>query len=100
MSTLYFAVWDDAKEVARGDPIQFGTITIDVASAQSVAIAQGGAATGRKRVRVWGDVDCFVHYGANPTAANDGTAGFPVGQKNPEYFDVQVGHKLATIVKS
>jgi len=97
MATLFYAVYESAGEVALGDPIQEGTVTIGVASAQSATIS--GSGRKRKRVRLYADVNAFVTWGSNPTALNDGTDGRPMGADNPEYFDIEAGHKIATILR-
>ena len=98
MATLYFAVFESAAEVALGEPIQEGTVAIGATSAQSSAIS--GSGSKRKRVRVFCDSNAFVAWGADPTAENDGTGGRPMGSENPEYFDIQSGHKIAVIERA
>ena len=95
MATLFFRVWGSAAEVALGDPIQEDVITIAAASAQSAVIS--GSGNKRKRVRLFADANCFVTWGADPTAKNDGTDGMPMGSENPEYVDIQSEHKIAVI---
>jgi len=95
MATLFIAVWEDAEEVALGNPIQEMTVDIGVASAQSDAIS--GTLNKRRRVRLFADGNCFATWGADPTALNDGTDGRPLGASTPEYFDIQSEHKIAVI---
>ncbi len=98
MATLFFCVFSGAVEVAAGDPIQEGIVTIGGASAQSVAIV--GTGRKRQRVRVLADADCFATWGENPTAKNDGTDGRPLVAGSAEYFDIEAGHKIATIERA
>lgn len=95
MSTLFITVWDVAAEVAQGDPIQEMTITISGTSAQSTAITADSRR--RKRVRLFTDTDCFVTWGSDPTAASGSSR--PMGAENPEYFDIEAGHKIAVITR-
>jgi len=73
MATLYFCVFEGAAEVATGDPIQEGVVTVQGSSTQSAVIT--GTGKKRRRVRVFTDTNCFVTWGENPTALNDGTEG-------------------------
>ena len=95
MTTLFFAVFLGAAEVAAGDPVQESTVDIGVASAQSAAIT--GTDRKRHRVRVFADINCFATWGENPTALNDGTSGRPLEAGSAEYFDIEAGHKIAVI---
>ena len=98
MSSLFVAVFDDAAEVALGKPTQEFIVDISGTSAASAVIS--GIDNRHKRVRLWADIDCFVTWDVGtPTAINDGSGGRPLGAKNPEYFAVQVGQKLAVIAK-
>lgn len=96
MAELFFCVFEGAAETASGDPIQEAKFTIDSVSPstiQSVAII--GSGKKRKRVRVFADGDCFVTWGSNPAAKNDGSDGRPVGAGVAEYFDIESEHKLS-----
>jgi len=95
MATLYFCVWEDAGMVALGQPIQEGTIAIGGASAQGAVIS--GSPRRPRRVRIFCDVDAFVTWGEDPTAVNDGSDGRPMGSENPEYWDLEAGHRIAVI---
>lgn len=95
MATLFITVWEDAEEVALGGPIQETAIAIGATSSQSDVIT--GTLRKRRRVRLFADVDCFATWGENPVALNDGTDGRPMGADNPEYFDIEAGHKIAVI---
>ncbi len=96
MATLYFSVWEDAGVVALGDPIQESSLVIGASSVQS-AESIVGSDRKRKRVRLFADADCFVAWGDNPTALQDGTDGMPMSAGAPEYVDIEGGHKIATI---
>ena len=94
---LYFEVCESAVEMGKGDPIQQGRVEITGTSGQSAAIS--GSGRKRRAVRLWADVDCFVLWGANPTALQDGTGGQPYGASNPEWREIEAGHVIATIEK-
>ena len=98
MTTLFFAVYSGAAEVAAGDPVQEGVIDIGVGSVQSVVIA--GSGRKRLRVRVFADTDCFATWGENPTALADGLDGRPLSAGSAEYFDIEAGHRIATIERT
>ena len=98
MATLFFAVFRDAKEVALGNVIQESTIDIAATSTQSAA-AITGENRQRNRVRVLADAACFVTWGANPTATNDGLSGRPMATEVAEYFDIESGHFIACITR-
>jgi len=98
MATLFFTVFSGAVEVAAGDPIQEDKVAIVVASTQSAAIV--GTGRKRHRVRILADVDCFATWGENPVAKNDGTDGRPLVAGSAEYFDIEAGHKIATIERT
>jgi hypothetical protein len=95
MATLQFTVWEYASDVANGDPIQEDVVAIGGGSLQSDPIV--GSNRKRQRVRVVCDTNAWVTWGANPTALDDGTAGRMMGQENPEYFEIEAGHRLAVI---
>ena len=99
MATLYITVFQDSGSTAHGDPLQELVIAVGGASVQSVAL---NAADGKPRrtVRCFTDTDCFVTWGSDPTATNDGLAGIAVGTENPEYFLIKAGDKLATISRA
>jgi len=95
MATLFIAVWRDAEEVALGDPIQEMVVT--VAGASDVSDVIVGKNRERNRIRLLTDTNCFVTWGEDPTATNDGLNGRPMGSENPEYFDIEAGYKIAVI---
>ena len=95
MATLFFTVWEDAEEVALGQPLQENVITIGSGSLQGAVIV--GTGNKRRRVRIYVDADAFVIWSANPTATNDGLSGLPMGADNPEYFDISSSHRIAVI---
>lgn len=95
MATLFYCVFDGASQVANADPLQEGTVNIAATSTQSAAI--NGTNKLRRVVRLFSDADCFVTWGENPTALNDGTAGRPLGAENPEYFNIEAEHLIAVI---
>lgn len=98
MATLFFAVFADAKETAKGPVLQEGTVTISGTSAQSAVITGSNRAI--RRVRLFADTNCFVTWGENPTAKTDGTDGRPMGSENPEFWDIESGYKIAVIQRT
>lgn len=95
MATLYITVWEDAAEVALGQPTQEMVVSIGATSTQSAVIT--GTSNRHRRMRLMADADCFVTWGEDPTALADGTGGRPMGAENPEYFAINVGQKVAVI---
>lgn len=98
MATLFFTVFSGAVEVAAGDPIQEGKITIGAGSLQSAVIV--GTGRKRHRVRIFADTNCFATWGESPTAKDDGTDGRPLEAGSAEYFDIEAGHKIAVIERT
>ena len=96
MPVLYFATWDSAAEVALGQPTEEDSINISATATESNPLA--GTGKKRKRVRIFADSDCFVTWGENPTASSSN--GRPMGAENPEYFDIQSGHKISVIERA
>ncbi len=98
MASLFITVFEVAGATALGDPIQEEKVAIGAGSLTSTAIT-GLVATAVKRrtVRLYADVDCFVTWGAAPTATTDGTSGRALGADNPEYFHINAGDLIAVI---
>ena len=96
MASLQYTVWRTASEVALGDVLNEGVITIDVSSAQS-GVMKDTMENRNCRVRLMADADCWVTWGEDPTALNDGTGGRMLGAENPEYFDIRADYKIAVI---
>jgi hypothetical protein len=92
---LYIAVWDDAAEVALGNPTQEMVVAIGGTSTASLAVS--GPVNRHKRMRVFATANCFVTWGSSPVATNDGLTGRPLGSENPEYFDIITGQAVAVI---
>ena len=99
MADLFYTVWDTAAEVANGPVKNENKVTIAATSTQSGLIEAAGGNRSR-RVRIYAGAKCFVTWGANPTAVNDGTAGRAMGADNPEYYEIQADHKIAVIERS
>ena len=93
MATLWIAVFEGAAEVAMGDPLEETTVNIG-ATSTPMASAITGSGRKRRRVRLFADADCHVTWAASPTAS---TGNLPLGSENPEYFDIEAGHKVAVI---
>ena len=100
MATLQYTVFEGAGEVALGDPIQEGVVTITGTAAASAAIS--GSDRIRRRVRVAVDANCWVAWGAAAVALNDGTNGRMMGTdvSTVEYFDVECGHIISVIQRA
>ena len=99
MATLFIAVFGDASQTLIGKPVQEMTVTITGTSALSAALTQGNNKV-QRRVRLYADADCFVTWGEDPTALNDGTEGRPLGADNPESFAIDTGDKIAVIERT
>lgn len=96
MATLFIAVWGDATQTLVGNPVQEMTVSVGAGSLQSAVLIADNNKVWR-RVRLFTDADCFVTWGANPTAKNDGSDGRPLGAENPEVFTIESGLKIAVI---
>lgn len=99
MATLFIAVWGDATQTLVGDPVQEMTVAVGAGSLQSDVIVPGDKKAWR-RVRLFTDIDCFVTWGEDPTATNDGLSGRPMGAENPEVFTIESGKKIAVIERT
>jgi len=97
MATLQLTVFADATQVALGPVLQEEIVTYTSSSVQSNVITGSGLT---RLVRFYSDADCFVHWGSNPTALTNGTAGRYVGANNPEYFSLSAGEKVAVIERT
>ena len=98
MAKLFISVWGDATETLLGEPIQEAAVTFSGTSVQSAAITgPSGTRVVNRLVRLYADADCFVHWGSDPTALNDGTAGRALGADNPEVFGIVSGQRIAVI---
>lgn len=96
MATLFVTVWEHAGEVALGDPLQEFQVDIGGASTES-ADPIVGEGRKKRRIRLFADADCFVTWGETPVAVS--TASRPMGAENPEYFEIEAGHKIAVITR-
>lgn len=95
MATLQITVFEMAASTALGDPLQEEVVTVGAGSLSSNVIV--GSGKKRRTIRFYTDTDCFVTWGESPTAKTDGEAGRMLGADNPEYWNVQAGHKIAVI---
>jgi len=95
MATLQITVFEVAGSTALGDPLQEEIVAVGAGSLTSNVIV--GSGKRRRTVRFYTDTDCWVTWGASPTAKTDGTAGRMLGADNPEYWNVEAGHKIAVI---
>lgn len=98
MATLQITVFEAAREVALGLPLQEMAVSVGVSSTQSAVIT--GPSRRVQRCRIMSDSDCWVTWGENPTALNDGTDGRMMGANNPEYFAIEAGWKVAVIERT
>lgn len=99
MATLFIGVWGGAGLALVGEPLQEMAVTISGTSAQSAAVS-GPTKPAQRQVRLFTDMDCFVTWGANPTALTDGTGGRPLGAENPEVFTIDSGSLIAVIERT
>lgn len=94
MPSLQITAWNDAVSTSMGDVLQEEIVSIGAGSLQSGVIVGSGVF---RKVRMYADSDCFVTWGANPTATTDGTSGRFLGANNPEYFQLEAGERVAVI---
>lgn len=96
MADVQYTVWRSAAEVANGPVLNENVVAIGAGSVQSDDVVWPGNGNRGCRVRLAADADCWVTWGKNPTAENDGTGGRRMGAENPEYFDILANEKIAT----
>ncbi len=94
MATLFVTVWETAESVALGDILQEFQINIGATSTPSAA-AIVGTPRRKRRIRLFADADCFVTWAETPVAVS--SASRPMGEENPEYFEIEAGQKIAVI---
>ena len=99
MATLFISVFADATQTLLGVPVQEMTVAVGAGSLQSGVLTAGNNNVMR-RVRLFTDTDCFVTWGADPTAVGDGSAGMPMGAENPEVVGIETGQKIAVIERT
>lgn len=97
MPSLQLTVYEDAAEVALGDPILEEVVTVSGTSTLSSVIP---GTRKMRRMRLFSDVDVFVTWGAGtPEAKLDGTSGRMMAAESPEYFAIESGHFVAVIAR-
>lgn len=101
MATLQYTVFWGASETGKGPVLNEGIVTIAGTSDQSGVIDSGGGNQSRS-VRIAVDSNCWVTWGDDPTALNDGSEGRMMGTdvSTVEYFDIPAGHKIAVISRA
>jgi hypothetical protein len=96
MPDFYAHVFRDAGASAKGAVEQVLKVAIGTED-QSNAIVSNST-TQIKFVRCWADADCYIAWGADPTA--DADTGLPIGGGHgPEYLEMAVGDKISVIAK-
>ena len=100
MATLQFTVWKGAGAVAQGPVVNEDIITISSTSAQSSGVVDPAGGNKTRFVRIMADGDCWVTWGADPTALDDGTEGRMMGAENPEYWWITADQKIAVIERA
>ena len=100
MATLFITIFRDATVTLLGRADQEMTITVAGASAQSSVVTVPANGAGKRLARLYTDTDCFVTWGTDPTATNDGSSGMPLGADNPEVISVETGDKFAAIERT
>lgn len=96
MATLQYTVFHNAGATAQGPVLNEGVIAIAGTSTASSDTVDGVTNEAR-RVRLFADTACFVTWGANPTALNDGSDGRMMAAESWEYVEIQANHKIAVI---
>lgn len=99
MASVYGTVWEDAAQVALGDPLQHLTATIDGANSSAVIASTATGNRKRRKVRIFSEAAAWVKWGENPTATGASDS-MPVGANNPEYVDIEEGHVITAITRS
>ena len=68
-------------------------------SAQSGAIGTANLGDPKMRIvcRLVSDIDCWITFGTNPTAAIGATNSILLPASSVEYFDVPAGNKIGAI---
>lgn len=94
MASVFITVWDSAREVALGDPIQYAQAVIDSTNSNAIS----GSGKKRKRCRIYATADCWVKWGSSPTATGVADS-VPFGPDNPEYIDIEAGHIVTAITR-
>ena len=94
MANVNVTVFDGAASTPVGDPEQYLTAVIGGANSSAVL----GSNRKRWTARFYAESDCWLKWGANPTAtgASDSVA---LGADNPEYFNVEAGHVVTAITR-
>lgn len=101
MANLQYSVWPDAKQVALGVVSNENVIVIGGTSTQSGDVVDPSAASRSVRyVRLHAESNCYVTWGSDPTATNDGTGGRQISADSPEYFYMEAGWKIACITRA
>jgi len=89
MATATIGVYEDAKEVPYGVPIEVQTVTFTGTPGESAAIA--GDAGKMMRVRVVPDANCKFAVGEAPDTSVTGQF---QGAFSTEYWGIRAGHKI------
>lgn len=96
-------------EVQAARPALSQTVAIGAGSLQSAAFSTGPVGTyvntgvpvstpnNTSHIRLVATADCWVSFGANPTAASGGVTSILLPAGVPEYFWVLPGEKVAVI---
>lgn len=95
MAECYFTVFKGANQVAAGDPVNEGSVTVGSEADSGVMHAESGQDP--CYVRIVTEQDCFVTWGTAPTAANDGTSGRRLFVGVPEYFMIPAHYAISVI---
>ena len=103
MATLQYTVFETAGATADGPVLNENVITIGGSSDQSPTVIDPNTAANRtRRVRITVDANCWVTWGADPTALTDGTDGRMMGTdvSTAEYFSIPAGLKISVIQRA
>lgn len=98
MADVFITVFEGAAEVATGDPTQFTNAVIDGADSAAI-VTTGSMSNKRVRCRLYADADCWVQWGASPSATDESDS-IALGADNPEYFDIQSGHVVSAVTRT
>lgn len=98
---LQYSVWRTAAEVANGPVLAEATVAIGGSSATSAAVVDPAGSNESRRVRLFAEAACYVHWSADgDDALNDGTRGRMFGAENPEYHEIPANWKISVIQRT
>lgn len=98
---LHYAVFATSHETGKGPVLNENVVAVTAGALES-DVMDVNAGNKSRSVRITADTNCWVHWGENPTALSDGTAGRPMGPdiSTDEYFDILANWKISVIQRT